>query len=139
MSYDITRAWTVTGAVLYLKATQLAPVQPLVNGLVPENTPKWNGNAGVQYRTPWVTGLTLKAGVKALSQRPVNNQDQGNIPGYALYDIGASYATRIAGKRVSFQVNVDNLANKRYWNSVQTGTYGIGMDRSLRFNAKMDF
>ena len=45
----------------------------------------------------------------------------------------------IAGKRVALQVTVDNAANKRYWNSVQTGTYGIGMDRSIKFNAKIDF
>ena len=93
----------------------------------------------MQYRTPWVAGLSLKAGIKAISKRPVNNSDQGYIPGYALYDIGAGFATRLLGKRVSFQVSVDNLANKRYWNSVQTGTYGIGMDRSLKFSAKLDF
>ena len=46
--------------------------------------------------------------------------------------------TRLNGKRVAFQVNADNLANKRYWNSVQTGTYGIGMDRSIKFNIRLD-
>ena len=39
----------------------------------------------------------------------------------------------------AIQVNVDNVANLRYWNSVQTGTYGIGMDRSVKFNARIDF
>ena len=55
------------------------------------------------------------------------------------FDVRTSYATRIAGRRTSFGLSIDNLANKRYWNSVQTGTYGIGMDRSIRFNAKFDF
>ena len=36
------------------------------------------------------------------------------------------------------QLNVDNLANLRYWNGVQTGTYGIGMDRSFKFNIRVD-
>ena len=88
---------------------------------------------------PQVAGLTLRAGAKFISRRPVNPQDQGYIPQYTLYDVGASYATRIAGQRVSFQLSVDNLANKRYWNSVTTGTYGIGMDRSVKLSAKVDF
>jgi TonB-dependent siderophore receptor len=138
VGYDITRRWRINGAVLRLKATQDSPVQPLIDGRVPENTPKWNGNFGVGYRVIEVPGLTLKAGIKAISKRPVNPQDAGYIPGYALYDAGVSYATRIDGRRTLFQLVGDNLANKRFWNSVQTGTYGIGMDRSIKFNVKVD-
>ena len=47
--------------------------------------------------------------------------------------------TRVRGVRAAFQLSVDNLSNLRYWNSVQTGTYGIGMDRAFRFSAKIDF
>ena len=68
----------------------------------------------------------------------LNNQEQGTIPGYALYNAGVGYTTRVMAKRVAFQVNLDNLANKRYWNGVQTGTYGIGMDRSVKFNVRVD-
>ena len=73
-----------------------------------------------------------------ISKRPVNAQDQGYIPGYALFNAGVSYSTRIQGRRTTFQLAIDNLANKRYWNSVTTGTYGIGMDRSIKFNVKFD-
>jgi iron complex outermembrane recepter protein len=137
-AWDITKAWRVNAALLRLDAVQQSPVQPMFNGKVPENTPKWNVNAGVAWRTGFLPGLTLKAGAKAISRRPVNNADQAYIPGYVLWDAGASYATKIAGHRAVFNVNVDNLGNKRYWNSVQTGTYGIGMDRSVKFSAKVD-
>jgi iron complex outermembrane receptor protein len=56
-----------------------------------------------------------------------------------LFTLGAGYVTRIAGRRVALQLNVDNVADKRYWNSVQTGTYGTGMDRGIKMNAKVDF
>jgi TonB-dependent siderophore receptor len=138
--YDITRAWSVNGAMLRLQAVQDAKVQPLIDGKTPENTPKWNLNAGLAYRVPSFPGLTLRGGLRYISKRPVNPQDQGYIDGYTLYDAGASYATRTrGGERVSFQLSVDNLSNKRYWNSVQTGTYGIGMDRAIRFSARMDY
>jgi iron complex outermembrane receptor protein len=87
---------------------------------------------------PYLAGLTVSAGVQGISYRYVNNQQQGTIPGYALYSAGIGYVTRIYGKRTAFQLNADNLANLRYWNSVQTGTYGIGMDRSIKFNIRVD-
>ncbi len=139
MSYDINRQWAVNGAIQWLTATQNSPLQPLINGLVPENTPKWLANLSVTYRVPQIAGLTLTAGTSAVSTRFVNPQDQGVIPGYALYTLGAGYVTRIGGRRVALQLNVDNVADKRYWNSVQTGTYGTGMDRGIKMNAKVDF
>ncbi len=139
MSYDINRQWTVNGAIQWLKAVQNSPLQPLINGLVPENTPKWLANLSVTYRVPQLAGLTLTAGTNAVSTRFVNPQDQGVIPGYALFTVGGGYVTRIAGRRVALQLNVDNVADKRYWNSVQTGTYGTGMDRGIKMSAKVDF
>ena len=50
-----------------------------------------------------------------------------------------SYATRFGGHRVFLQAIIDNAGDKRYWNSVTTGTYGIGMVRSVKFSAKVDF
>jgi len=47
-----------------------------------------------------------------------------NVPGWAPAD--------------TIVVNVDNLANIRVWNSVQTGTYGTGMDRSIKLGARVD-
>jgi iron complex outermembrane receptor protein len=139
VGYDINRDWKLHAAVLRMRARQDSPVQPLIDGKVPENTPTWNANLGLSYRVAALPGLTLKAGLKTISRRPVNPENQAYIPGYTLFDAGLSYATRIAGRRASFTLGVDNLGNKRYWNSVQTGTYGIGMDRSLKFNAKIDF
>ncbi len=139
INYEILRGLRWNAAVLRMKAVQNSPVQPLIDGRVPENTPKWNGNMGLSYDVAAVPGLSVKGGFKAISARPINPQDQGTIPGYVLYDAGFSYGTRIDGHRASFQVAIDNLANKRYWNSVQTGTYGIGMDRNIKFNAKFDY
>ncbi len=136
-SYEFLRRWTFTAAGQYLKAKQKSP-DPTFDGFTPENTPSKLGNISLAYRPPWVAGLTVSAGASAISSRFVNNQEQATIPGYTLYTMGVGYITRVYGKRLAIQVNADNLANKRYWNSVQTGTYGIGMDRSIKFNVRFD-
>jgi iron complex outermembrane receptor protein len=139
LAYTFLRDWTLNAAVLWLDAVQQAPNQPLINGKVPENTPKWNGNVSLSYRIPQVPGLTVKAGLRSISQRPINPQDQGFIPGYTLWDASVNYGTLIGGRRVTLQLSVDNLSDKRYWNSVQTGTYGIGMSTGVKFSARMDY
>lgn len=137
LSYAFLPRWTLSAAAQWLKAVQKSP-DPTFNGFTPENTPKGLGNLSLSYRPPWLAGLALSAGASAVTKRFVNNQEQGTIPGYTLYSAGVGYVTRVQGKRVAFQVNADNLANRRYWNSVQTGTYGIGMDRSIKFNVRVD-
>ncbi|HZZ92172.1 MAG TPA: TonB-dependent receptor [Usitatibacter sp.] len=138
LSWQFLPRWTLRGGIQFLKARQVTP-DPTFNGFWPENTPRRAGNASVSYRVTRVPGLTVTGGVSGISARYVNNQQQATIPGYALYSVGAGYVTRIGGKRTSFQVNVDNVANRRYWNSVQTGTYGTGTDRSIKFNARVEF
>jgi iron complex outermembrane receptor protein len=138
LSVEFLHGWTASAAVQWLRSTQRAP-DPTIDGLVPENTPRALGNIRLSYRLPWLRGLTLNAGAAAVSRRFVNPQDQGTIPGYTLYSAGIGYTTRMQGVRTVFQVSADNIANLRYWNSVQTGTYGTGMDRSFKASAKVDF
>ena len=69
----------------------------------------------------------------------MNFQQQGVIPGDVIYSAGAQWIAQKANPRLALQLNVDNLTNLRYWNSVQTGTYGIGMDRTVRMQMKIDY
>ena len=133
------RQWSVTAAVQWLNAVQHPVSDMTIEGKTPENTPRWIGNVSLTHRPSYVPGLSLTVGASFVSQRPVNPQDQGYISGYVIYSAGAGYATVIGGHRTSFVMSIDNLTNRRYWNSVQTGTLGTGMDRSVRLNAKIDF
>jgi TonB-dependent siderophore receptor len=138
VAYEINRQWTLNAAGQRLNTVQGSD-DPKINGLEPENTPRFIGNLFVTHRSPLVVGLTLNAGASFVTKRQVNPQDQGTIPAYTLYSASAGYVTKIDGRRASFQLSVDNLGNKRYWNSAQQGTFGTGMDRSFKLNTKVDF
>jgi len=138
ISVEILRRLTLDVAGQWMHAIQRAPGNP-INGLVPENTPSLLGNARLTYGPQWVPGLTLNVAASGVTKRHVNPQDQGTIPGYVLLSAGIGYQMRIQKTRFAFQLTGDNLANIRYWNSVQTGTYGTGMDRAFKFSAKVGF
>lgn len=136
---DFNRHWSLNAAGQYLKAEQNPNLNQALRGLVPENTPKLTGNITLTHKPASIVGLSLNTGVSYISSRFVNVLNQAEIPAVALFNAGASYATSIAGRKTSFQFSIDNLTNKRYWNSVSSGTYGAGMERSLRFNSKVEF
>jgi len=138
VTWEIARPLTIGGAAQWLRAIQNSPDQH-INGKHPENTPSALGNVWISIRPPWTRGLTLNAGASAIATRFITPQNQGTIPGYTLFTAGIGYQMRSGTTRATFLVNVDNLANLRYWNSVQTGTYGTGMDRSVKMSAKVDF
>jgi iron complex outermembrane receptor protein len=137
IAWDVNPRWTINVAGQYLHAEQISP-DPKINGLVPENTPRFIGNFFVTHRPAWLPGLSLNAGTSFVTQRYVTPQDQGTIPGYALFSAGAAYVSQLVGHRVAWQFSIDNLANKRYWNSAQQGTLGTGMDRSFKLSARID-
>jgi outer membrane receptor protein involved in Fe transport len=138
LTVEVARPLTVGAAGQWLRAIQNAP-DPSINGLRPENTPSALGNVWIAIRPPFVPGLTLNAGASAIAKRFVNPQNQATIPGYTLLRAGLGYQLRSGTTRAVFLVSVDNLTNIRYWNSVQTGTYGTGMDRSIKMSARVDF
>jgi iron complex outermembrane receptor protein len=138
VSVELLRRLTLDGAMQWLRSVQNNPADPNIDGLTPENTPRALGNVRLSYRLPWIPGLTLGAGLSGITKRYVNPQDQGVIPGYIIYNASIGYTTRALSRRMLFQLYADNLTNVRYWNSVQTGTYGTGMDRSFRLTTKID-
>ena len=139
LNADLNRQWTVNVGGQLMKAEQNSQFDKTIQGLTPENTPKLSGNVGVVYRPAALVGLSLSAGASYNAKRYINPQNQGAIPAVTVFSAGAGYSTKIGGRKTTFQMNIDNLTNKRYWNSASGGAYGIGMARGVKFSAKTEF
>ena len=125
-----------TGAQL-MRARQDSIGDPTINGKVPENTPNFSGNAGFTYR-PVPGGLGFNVGMIAYNQRQINPQNQGIIPGFVTASAGANYTARLDGRRYTFNLNVGNLLNKRYFSSSVGGAYGVGAPRIISLTSRVD-
>lgn len=137
LSDDLNRWWTVNFTGQAMTAVQDAQGNA-INTLTPENTAKYIASLSVTHRSPFIPGLSLTAGSSYVGKRFINALDQGTIPGVTLFTASAAYTTFISGHRTSFQLSLDNIANKRYWNSAASGSYGAGMDRSVKVMAKIE-
>lgn len=131
--------WSAKGTAQLMRGTQQTVIDPALNGKTPENMAEVIATFNLAYHPLWMPKLTLKAGARYTGPRFINALDQGKIPGVSLFSLASSYQTVFAGHKTSLQVAVSNLANKWYWNSVTSSAYGAGMERALRFSAKVAY
>ena len=136
---DLTRDISLTGSTVYLDAKQLDSSDSTLLGKTPENTPHLTASLFAEYRVPVVAGLSFNAGMYYIGPRPVNSADQAYIGGYTLFSAGARYTTRVYGKRVSVQANLENAANKRYWSAAGSNQLGVGLARTLELSSTLEF
>ncbi|VVD33347.1 Ferrichrome-iron receptor [Paraburkholderia dioscoreae] len=136
---DVTRDVSLTASAVYLDAKQVDSSDPTLLGKTPENTPHVTASLFAEYRVPVLAGLSVNAGVYYIGPRPVNSADQASIGGYTLLTAGARYSTRVYGKRISFQANLENATNKRYWSAAGSNQLGVGLGRTLELTSTLDF
>lgn len=106
-------------------------------------------NALVDYAVPAVPGLGFNVNVSYASRRPGNNTNTDYVDGYTVFDLGARYRTKIAGKSVTLRVAVDNITNRHYWANIapsgqngysgtSNGTGTLGAPRTVRASLQVD-
>ena len=107
------------------------------NGKAPENASKRTGSAFLAYAFDAVPGLSVNGGAYYYSARPVNDLNQAFLGGVSLFSAGARYASRVLDKAVVWQLNVENLADKRYWAGAGT-RLASGAPRAIKLSVKVD-
>lgn len=137
-SGEVTKQLSLIASALFMDAEQTNAGNTATYGKVPDNTPERTASLFGEYRLRSVPGLALSGGVYYVGKRPVNNANQAFVDGYTTLSLGARHATRIAGKRTTFQAVLDNVTDENYWNSAGNNLLGVGLPRTLKLTAKVD-
>ena len=95
-------------------------------------------NFGLDWDTPWVTGLSLNGRVIHTSSMYYDAANLLRMPSWTRVDIGARYTTKVSGKPVVLRANLENVADKGYWVTT-TGYATVGAPRTLMLSAQVDF
>lgn len=138
-SGEISRDLSVIASALFLDASQRNAQNPATYDRTPENTPRRTASLFAEYRLRQAPGLAVSGGVFYVGSRPVNNENQASIGGYATLSLGARYATRIAGRPATFQAVLDNATDRNYWSTAGNGYIGVGAPRTFKLLARMSF
>lgn len=84
-------------------------------------------------------GLTLTGGLAYNSKAYVDNTNTYAIPSWTRIDAGLRYATKWAGRPTTLRLNIENLADRNYWGSVDRGFLYAGQPRTVSLSATVDF
>jgi iron complex outermembrane receptor protein len=129
----------VLGGVTYLDARLTKTEGHLHDGNRAIGAPEWQSNLGVEWDTPFLPGLTATARTIYTSQAYVSADNIQSVPAWMTFDIGARYATQLAGRPTTFRASLTNLFDKRYWIGNPTGYVISGMPRTLWLSMTVDF
>lgn len=95
-----------------------------------------------RFQNGELQGLTLGAGLVARSQREGNNQNDFQMPGYALVNLMGGYEFKVGKSKVTVQLNVDNLLDKKYFpSSIGFGRsrIDVGAPRTFLGSVRLEF
>jgi iron complex outermembrane receptor protein len=127
-------------SVTFLRPELTNPTNPLERGNDAPGVPTRTFSAGLDWDTPWVTGLSLNGRViyTSGSYLTTANLDWQRFADWTRVDVGARYATSFNGKPVTIRANIENLFDKDYW--LTTGTFvTVASPRTYIVSAAFDF
>jgi iron complex outermembrane receptor protein len=101
--------------------------------------PRFVLSGNVEYKVPYVPGLSLNGDIRYNGRTSLNPQNSLTVSGYTLINLGATYRTRVAGKDVTLRAAVSNLTNRKYWEYQYDNYIKPADPRMVSLNAKIDF
>ncbi|SOZ39573.1 TonB-dependent siderophore receptor [Cupriavidus neocaledonicus] len=93
----------------------------------------------VSYRVPFVPGLRLGVDGKYTGSTKLNAGNTLDAGGYTVFNLGASYSTRVAGKDLTLRAALNNVTNKRYWGFQYENYIQPADPRSVSLTAKIAY
>lgn len=139
---ELSRNVRLLGGATYTQGVQTKTANNLNNGKVAVGAPRWQGNLGAEWDTPWLPGVTLSGRVQASGSQYLDSANTQRIPGWGQFDVGARYATRMDGRKLVLRLNVANVFDRHYYSgsfSDSTPIATLGQARTLTASATMDF
>jgi len=82
------------------------------------NMPRFQANLLVEYRIPMFEGLSVNGNIHYAAKRAANDANTTFAGDYATLDLGARYITAFQGHKVQVRVNVFNVTDTKYWQTI---------------------
>jgi iron complex outermembrane receptor protein len=129
----------VLGGLMWLDGELTKTRDGAFDGNTAIGVARLNANLGGEWDTPFLPGLTLTARVIYTSDQYLDQANTQEIPDWTRVDIGARYVFTQGDKTVTLRANVDNLFDKRYWESATEFGMSFGAPRTAIVSATIDF
>lgn len=106
------------------------------------NVPAFKAAVHADYAVQQVAGLSVNGSWEFAGKKAFEYNNTTFVPSYNVFNLGAAWATRIAGTRAVLRASVNNVADKFYWRDVTPESDGYlypGASRTFKVSAQFDF
>lgn len=106
------------------------------------NVPAFKAAVHADYAVQQVAGLSVNGSWEYAGKKAFEYNNTTFVPSYHVFNLGAAWATRIAGKTAVLRAAVNNVTDKFYWRDVtpEAGGYLFpGASRTFKLSAQFDF
>lgn len=135
---EVARGVRLLGGATYMDGVLTKAATADLEGKKAIGVPRWQLNFGAEWDVPAAPGLTLSGRYIYTGKAAVDAANTLHIPAWQRIDAGVRYATRLADRNVTFRLNVENLANKKYWGTATAGYLFVGSPRTVNLSATFD-
>jgi len=130
----------VLSGLTLLDAVMTQTNSPATVGNRPIGVAAVQANLGLEWDTPFLTGLTLGGNVAYSGHAYVDVGNTQSIPAWTRFDVSARYRTTIADRPVSLRAAVQNVFDLNYWSAVASyGALMQGAPRTVQLSLSTDF
>ena len=131
--------WLVMASAMWLDATNQKTTGGALDGKRIPGAAREKVSLYGEYRMP-DSPLTLTAGARYVGKRPTDSNNRWYAGDVTLFDIGARYETKVAGKGLTLRLNVDNLTDEAYW-VVRQGFINLyqGPPRTIKLGIELEY
>lgn len=132
----------VIGGITWLDSEYSTGGIGLPQGNSPIGTPDLQANVNVEWDLP-VEGLTLEGRAMYTASQYADTANALKLDSWTRFDIGARYATQLAGRPFNLRARIDNVTNENDW--ISAGGYPfqgymvLGAPRTFVLSASVDF
>ena len=133
----LNKLWSVGGSLMLLDAEYVEGSAN--NGKRVAGAPQQVVTAQVAYRVPEVQGLQVRLGAKHTGETPLRTDNSLEVDSYTLFNLGATYDTKIQGYATTFRTSINNLTDRKYWMFQYANYIKPGDPRTLSVSATVNF
>jgi iron complex outermembrane receptor protein len=131
----VTSRFFVMASTMFLEAEYEKDAN--YQGKTPIDAPKWSASIWSRYEV--TEDLALNAGIFYQGKRFANSDNTITKDAYSRVDFGATYKTEIAGVKVNYRFNIENLLDTDYLGGGGVNNVTVGGDRMARLEVKTSF
>ncbi|MET0349128.1 MAG: TonB-dependent siderophore receptor [Rhizobacter sp.] len=129
-------ALTVVSGLMFLD-TKLSGTGESSDGKHATGVPRVSANVWGEYRLGVVPGLAVNGGVFYSGSQYLDGDNTQEMPSWTRLDLGVNYTTRFGNLPATLLLTVENVADRNYWASAQSGILTMADPRTIKLGLRV--